>query len=113
MKLYVWFKQHGEGCDYSIGCGESLEPLKATTLEEAKIEVFGSSVQDPDNRSDNLYEYKFGSHRSMQTALILQLVEDVTAGSRVIEERIEAERLGIQRKYEEEQFEALRKKLGK
>lgn len=27
MAMYAWFKQDGEGCDYTIGCGERLVPL--------------------------------------------------------------------------------------
>lgn len=36
---YLWVKQRGVGCDYTIGCGEKTTPLKATTIEEARKEA--------------------------------------------------------------------------
>lgn len=36
---YVHLIQHGEGCDYTIGCGHRLRSLKAKTYPEAHAEV--------------------------------------------------------------------------
>lgn len=66
MTLYLWMKT-GCGCDYSIGCGEVLVSLKATTIEnardEAKKKMQDFSLQDIENR-----------HNAQ--ALILELKED-------------------------------------
>jgi cell division protein ZapA (FtsZ GTPase activity inhibitor) len=37
--FYLWLKQDGTGCDYTIGCGEKMTPLKAETIEEALKEA--------------------------------------------------------------------------
>lgn len=39
MRFYLWMKQKGGGCDYTIGCGECLVTLKATSLDEALAEL--------------------------------------------------------------------------
>jgi hypothetical protein len=53
--FFLWMKQDGKGCDYTIGCSELLVELRgATTLEEAKakvadqLEYFG--VDDKDTK---------------------------------------------------------------
>lgn len=38
-------RQHGEGCDYTIGCGLAVRPLNATTLEAARIEALGKFMR--------------------------------------------------------------------
>lgn len=38
MKYYAYFSGPG-GCDYTIGCNISFQPLKATSLAEAEIET--------------------------------------------------------------------------
>lgn len=42
---YLWMQQNGGGCDYTIGCGEKLVPLVASTLDIAKVEA-KSKLQD-------------------------------------------------------------------
>ena len=37
--FYVWIKQSGDGCDYMIGCGQTLIPLEAKTKEAALEEI--------------------------------------------------------------------------
>ena len=37
---WLWIKQKGQGCDYMIGCGQVLVPLKGETRE---ITVPGTS----------------------------------------------------------------------
>lgn len=40
MRVFkVYIKQDGEGCDYTIGCGNTLVELKSTDIEVAKVEV--------------------------------------------------------------------------
>lgn len=36
---FLWLKQEGEGCDYMVGCGEKLIPLKAENLADATAEI--------------------------------------------------------------------------
>jgi hypothetical protein len=37
--FYAHVQQGGPGCDYTIGCGHKLVPLKAATLVEAEREI--------------------------------------------------------------------------
>lgn len=37
--FYVYFKQSGEGCDYTIGCGQTLVKLEAKSYLAAEKEV--------------------------------------------------------------------------
>ncbi len=40
MTLYfLWLKDNGVGCDYTVGCGEKLIPLKADNLADVAVEV--------------------------------------------------------------------------
>ena len=55
MGFYVWMKQAGEGCGYSIGCGERLVPVEGETVQEAT------------NEAHRVFEYHgFGSHEECQ-----------------------------------------------
>ena len=36
MKYKAYLKQDGEGCDYTIGCGQTIVELQANNKEEAK-----------------------------------------------------------------------------
>lgn len=39
MKYYAYLEQHGEGCDYTIGCGKTLIDFEANSDEEAVTEL--------------------------------------------------------------------------
>jgi len=39
MTFYLWMNQGGEGCDYTIGCGQKVEELKAQSIAEARKEA--------------------------------------------------------------------------
>lgn len=39
MTFIAHLKQYGEGCDYTIACGEKLVVLEATNKDEALIEL--------------------------------------------------------------------------
>lgn len=36
MKYYAYLKQEGEGCDYTIGCGNTLITLNAEKIKTLK-----------------------------------------------------------------------------
>lgn len=38
-KFYLWMRQDGDGCDYTIGCGQCLHDLDARDLGEALTEA--------------------------------------------------------------------------
>lgn len=39
MNFVAYLKQIGEGCDYTIGCGQKLIPLNAQSWDEARAEM--------------------------------------------------------------------------
>ena len=40
MKKYkAYLKQDGEGCDYTIGCGQTLIDIEAENIKDAKIQL--------------------------------------------------------------------------
>lgn len=36
---YLVMSQDGEGCDYTIGCGTKIVPLKSSSIEGARAEL--------------------------------------------------------------------------
>lgn len=46
MKFYLYRKQLGQGCDYTIGCGEALHELKAQSTEEAVKEAVAAFTNE-------------------------------------------------------------------
>lgn len=63
----LWVKQSGEGCDYTIGCGEKIFSLDAHTLEEARKE----SLARLDERFSN-------EDSEVKHAIIFTFTENVT-----------------------------------
>ena len=59
-KFYLYRKQSGEGCDYTIGCASALNPLKAETLDAAIVEA-----SDPDE-----YGLAADDERELKEAMI-------------------------------------------
>ena len=101
MKYALWLKQTGYGCDYMVGCGEKLFPLKATTLEGARAEVKA-------NNDDCNYR----SADEIEEAQLLSFAEDVLDifedAKRVREDmRIEAEK-----EKKRQQLARLKRELG-
>lgn len=52
-KYYLWMKQEGEGCDYTIGCGERLVALdtRRQSVHNAIIQAFKNhGISESDER---------------------------------------------------------------
>jgi hypothetical protein len=39
MKTYKAYLNQGGGCDYTIGCGQTVIDIKANSMEEAKVKL--------------------------------------------------------------------------
>ncbi len=104
-KFFLFVKQHGEGCAYTIGCGATLEPLLANSLDEAKCEA-----------DTWLYEHE-NSECSFDKALIIDvkgIVEvDVDAMRAAKEAFLACGRAAMQEIGERLQYEKLKAKYGK
>ena len=102
--------QASEGCDYTIGCGLSVDELKADNLRAAREEtrreiLFGGSesdedLVDPDTDDHVLSEAYIIPHDSMieidLDALHREarsIIESIRSANRDTKERVEFERL--------------------
>lgn len=39
MKYYAYLKQKGEGCDYTIGCAQTIRTFEANDDDDAKLKL--------------------------------------------------------------------------
>lgn len=102
MKYYLFLNQGDEGCDYTIGCGQRLIRLNATSIKEARTEV-----------NEKLESYGIGSEeRMVDEAMILSLVEDVQDLVQEHVERKHAEWEKYEKASKRAMLEKLKKELG-
>lgn len=103
-KYMVILVQDGEGCDYTIGCGVKVEPLKARTVEDARAEAQRTIMSDGYlEREDAVYKAVLVTdHEDLP-------VESWKAGMKAIREAEEAEE---QRAKELSELERLKRKYG-
>lgn len=102
MSLYLYMRQKGEGCDYTIGCAQKLVALKAETIEAALAEV------------PEVFEYYGigGEEKKLEEATLLELKQDVMPLVFDIEVRREGERQEATRAEKKRQLEKLKRELG-
>lgn len=93
----LWLEQEGEGCDYSIGCGNTLRPLKSTTEKEALEES-----------KEIIYEYG----PTMEKAFLVLVYTDLTSYCDIAWKKKEEQRLLEERKEKLAQIKRLQKELG-
>lgn len=80
IRYYAHLEQKGDGCDHTIGCGHALRRLKATTLEEARVEALlfdGGS----DTESHYSFEARIGELKGFKRVRILAVVEEHDLGA--------------------------------
>ena len=109
-KFLCYRKQSGGGCDYTIGCGERLDELKAQSFEEATKEVENLvNCGDPDFDPDR-------SSRIMDEVLIIDVsavtVFNHNAFYNRCRDRIRDEKRKAVEEQERKQLETLQKKYG-
>jgi ArsR family metal-binding transcriptional regulator len=64
---YLWVKQSGGGCDYTVGCGEKTFSLNSKTIEEARNEAL--------KRLDELFP---DEEEQVKHAIIYSFTENIT-----------------------------------
>lgn len=108
MTYYLFLRQEGQGCDYTIGCGMRLIILRATTLDEAKGE--SKEYFDADN-----YGYGRGDY-ALSDAMIMRCeFNAMPILNKILKDEREArEKEQEQNKLNQEraEFERLKKKFG-
>jgi len=106
MKTYkAHLCQAGEGCDYTIGCGHALIWLKASNMEEAKIEL-----------AKEIKERYSSLESEIESAVIFEVTEEVEINVKDYYDQLQKERDEYDRlqreKREREEFERLKQKFG-
>lgn len=104
MKYGVFLKESGEGCDYTIGCGQTFRVLKSTTLEDATIEARTEIF-------DTTYISNY-DRRTLQQAFLVEIKEDLTAFCGLATKQKEQDRDAEEKAQKRAQIEKLRKELG-
>lgn len=46
MKYYAYLKQKGEGCDYTIGCAQTIRTFEANDDDDAKLKLSDIILED-------------------------------------------------------------------
>lgn len=129
MKYYLFRRQSGQGCDYTIGCGLSLERLSAKTKEEAIEEVIDlpddwQEIEDEDELHDILCDTGLSDadpagFRPMSEVTLLEVASETDLlpilRAKLAEVNALKEKRAAQRQEEAEraQYEKLRKKFAK
>jgi 2,3-bisphosphoglycerate-independent phosphoglycerate mutase len=62
MIYKAYLKQDGEGCDYTIGCGQIVIDVEASNIEDAKLQLYKEIEENYTGESElelcELYEIK-------------------------------------------------------
>ena len=99
-KYYIWLTQSGEGCDYTIGCGERLVPLKLDNLEDR--EKVNAEVL-------RILDY-YGV--DIEEARIFRFIEDALPIIEEFEQIEEEKEKALERERKLKELERLKKELG-
>lgn len=103
MKYKAYLKQAGEGCDYTIGCAQTVIDIEATNMDEAKQKL-----------AKKLPDYGV-SERPIETAEIYEVNLVFAFDTNALYDKIEnKEKLETQRQQDETErmeFERLKHKF--
>jgi hypothetical protein len=101
MKTYkVYLKQLGEGCDYTIGCGKTIETIEAENIKDAIIrlkEIIADNYNHDESRLEKVEIYETSTIENFDIKSFyddLNKMEELANISKKQEfERLEYERL--------------------
>jgi len=103
MKYYAYLRQQGEGCDYTIGCAQTLKIFDADSDVDAQVKL-----------SDIIKDEYTGETKLEKVILLTQPIE---FDLKKVYDELENEKKLKKDKYQHikdlEDFERLRNKLGK
>ena len=78
----LWIKQEGEGCDYTIGCGNKLITLSTDDITEAET------------KAKEFIEENTYAEQQFETALLVEIMKDISSHCDIaVKLREEADRL--------------------
>lgn len=102
MKYYAYLKQHGEGCDYTIGCGNTLITIEADNDDDARVKL-----------SEEISENYYGEQELEGVKLFKELIDfDMESVYSDMKASKEESKNKMQHIKDMEDFERLKKKLG-
>jgi len=103
MKYYAYLKQNGEGCDYTIGCAQTLITIDAENDDEAKEKL-----------SQEISENYTGELELSKVLLFKNPIDfDLKSVYQELKNKKDDSVKKLQHLKDLEEFEKLRKKLGK
>lgn len=106
MKTYIGYLNQGGGCDYTIGCGETIINIKADSIDEAVNKLY-EKIKESYSHEDRRLEY----------AQLFEVNSIVDLNLTEIYEKIdlqEKQRIAFEREQREMlEFERLKSKYGK
>ena len=110
MQYMVIYKQSGEGCDYTIGCGMKYEILEADDMKELTEEIVFpdgrgeySIFNNEDISYDEIIVVPFNQTEPLDLISLESWAKAIDNADKEEQQRLE----------DEAEFERLRKKLGK
>lgn len=110
MQYLVIFKQAGEGCDYTIGCGMNYEIMEADSIEDLKEQITFPDGKEEYSRFHNTDIYfseiivvPFDKTEPLDIEELMKMAKEV-------DETFDNEK---ELSADEAEFERLKKKLGK
>jgi hypothetical protein len=105
MKTYkAYLKQGAEGCDYTIGCGQTLINIKTSSIEEAKQKLAEIIAEE------------YSGERELESAELFEVEQtfmmDTTSIYQEADEREETRKKNETTEKERQEFERLKAKFG-
>jgi len=94
MIYYALYTGHGHGCDYTIGCNETFQKLRAVGMDGAKLEAIAEAPH-------GISRDQWGSVYT-EKILVLAVVDECDLAPEIVAERA--------RKVEEQQADEVAKK---
>ncbi len=74
-RFFLWMKQRGEGCDYTIGCGEKLEELNGVDEEHLPAAI----RQELDDYGEDMEQVLVLSYECDARAALRQMKDEAAA----------------------------------
>lgn len=105
MIYKAYLNQAGEGCDYTIGCAQTVIDIEASDLGEAKIKLMGKIADE------FIDEFALESAQLYEINEVVDIDVDDIYSRR--EEFMRNEELRQQEEFERQEYERLKKKYGR
>lgn len=110
MKFVAIFKQHGEGCDYTIGCGMRYEIFEAASRQDATEKLYKKIVDGETYSSETCWPYSGDTELSYLVLAELPDYLPIDDWNAEIDSRIQEQRDRFKKEDEIKELERLKAK---